>query len=95
MKTSCDPIEKVPIVQQVSQFTKSTPLALSHNGNHKRQYRESGFVLVRTLPVRRDPEFAPAAKVRNDGHTAQRRGIVANVGSGPHVLLTLMLFHKC
>jgi hypothetical protein len=45
MKTSCDPIEKVPIVQQISQFTKSTPLAPSHNGNHKRQYRESGFVL--------------------------------------------------
>ncbi|WP_394199510.1 hypothetical protein [Litoreibacter albidus] len=51
MKTSCDPIEKVPIVQQISQFTKSTPLAPSHNGNHKRQYRESGFVLVGIIPV--------------------------------------------
>tara|TARA_R110002072_G_scaffold150176_3_gene298395 strand:- start:1286 stop:1465 length:180 start_codon:yes stop_codon:yes gene_type:complete len=59
MKNSCDPIEKVPIVQQISQFTKSTPLAPSHNGNHKRQYRESGFVLVRNVDLREDRSERP------------------------------------
>jgi hypothetical protein len=67
MKNSCDPIEKVPIVQQISQFTKSTPLAPSHNGNHKRQYRESGFVLVRIAAIERLDDYVVAANVRFDG----------------------------
>ncbi|MFG5380985.1 hypothetical protein, partial [Yoonia sp. R2-816] len=43
---SCHQIEKVPIVKQVRQFAKSTPLTSAHNIRRKRQYRESGFVLV-------------------------------------------------
>lgn len=41
---SCHQIEKVPIVRQVRQFAKPTPLTSARNTSNKRQYRESGFV---------------------------------------------------
>jgi hypothetical protein len=45
MGTSCQQIEKVPIVRQVRPSSKSTVKLMRHH-RHKRPYCESGFVLV-------------------------------------------------
>ncbi|WP_420013263.1 hypothetical protein [Tateyamaria sp.] len=44
MKSSCLSIEKAPIVRQVRQFAKSTPLTSRRNTGHRRHCRASGFV---------------------------------------------------
>jgi hypothetical protein len=46
VETSCRQIEKASIVRQVGQFAKSMHFTSARNTHHKRQYRESGFVLV-------------------------------------------------
>jgi|AntRauTorckE5430_2_1112549.scaffolds.fasta_scaffold08160_2 hypothetical protein len=58
---SCRQIEKVSIVRQVGQFAKSMPFTSARNTHRKRQYRESGFVLVRTAAAHDATHFAVAA----------------------------------